>query len=1335
MKPIKALFFSATLINSSAQALMIDDMQSTSGWSAHSQTGNTAASAAKLLSDGSTVRFTCDYSALPNDGTFQRCFWDKSYPNINLSAANAIKIHLSIDNPKPVSWITTYAHLPATDGSQQWYGWGKSATSGAQDFVLPFAEIAADAAYPLGSFSALSTIRFSPVRAAGAWTGSDSVTNFDVASIEAINIPIAMIMGGGSGYDDKITGILDRYDLQYVKVNPGKLVPQSPANPLNPLGGTSVIITNNNYLTVDQANDVADYISASGAKYIDFGPQAVVQLQNGSWVSNGRLADTIGLNLTADWTKVSNVTGISFNASDATALGLPQVVPMSYSEVWPLRYINSGASELTSPLAYWISNGSVSATPALYGNSHTMYFDKYLVTNYNLLDDDHLVLAMIMKLSPGLSASILNNIFNHFGSYSSFSTADSDIQVKLGSIIAGAPKAAAQQSLSGAETDYGNAQNASSVFDQLSLLLSARKKLTDAYSLIAHSKQDSEVRALWVHSGVGPYPGDWAQSIQKAKGFGFTHVAVNVARGANVVYPSQYSCASFADLTANNLCFEKDSEWQSALSANPQNTTLVDPLASGVVEAHNRGLKFVAWKVDFSWAFSTAPYANWWRNNSGISQKDSSGNALNVPSPCSQTARNMDFNILKEVATNYSVDGIQLDYIRFIQQDASYDDSCKTGFNAYLTNNGQGALATQCLAASAWPSSSYVGSVSKIDACVNAFSNYRVSVITDHVKRIRDMIDQVNAVPVAGKPHIELSADVFPAADSATTVAQDWPSWANAGWLDRAFPMTYSATLTDFESSVNSAANRVKNAAGTGTTIPLHFGLGGYLTTADGLIAQIDWLRNSYELGNQGFSFFNYTSDAADNVLPLIAKAVMALDSDSDGVRDEIDNCPTVANSDQADSDHNGIGDACDTKSQTITVTTAAPTNAAYGSPFNVAATASSGLTVNISANGGCSINGNTVTMTSGSTACALYYDQAGDSTYRPAPELTSTTSASKASQTINITTAAPMSASYGSSFSVGAAASSGLNITYSTLGGCSNISNVVTITSGSTPCTVNYDQAGDSNYAAAPRLTNTTGVSKAPQTISVTTPAPSTAGYGSSFTVAATASSGLPVAITVTGGCSISGNTVTITSTSTGCTTKYNQAGDGNYVVAPQITNPTSATKGTQIITVTQPAPASAVYKSSFTVAATANSNLAVSISVSGGCSRSGNAITMSSGTNSCIVKYDRAATTNYNAATQVTNLVNALKLGQTITVTTAAPSRANKGGSFSVAASTDATSLSVAVAATPSTVCSYSSPAKKVTIKTAASSGSQCTTTFSQAGNSNYSMATPVTNTTTVN
>ena len=44
----------------------------------------------------------------------------------------------------------------------------------------------------------------------------------------------------------------------------------------------------------------------------------------------------------------------------------------------------------------------------------------------------------------------------------------------------------------------------------------------------------------------------------------------------------------------------------------------------------------------------------------------------------------------------------------------------------------------------------------------------------------------------------------------------------------------------------------------------------------------------------------------------LVNPSVVPTDSDQDGIADTADDCPSVANPDQADRDHNGIGDACD---------------------------------------------------------------------------------------------------------------------------------------------------------------------------------------------------------------------------------------------------------------------------------------------------------------------------------------------------------------------------------------------------------------------------------------
>jgi hypothetical protein len=80
------------------------------------------------------------------------------------------------------------------------------------------------------------------------------------------------------------------------------------------------------------------------------------------------------------------------------------------------------------------------------------------------------------------------------------------------------------------------------------------------------------------------------------------------------------------------------------------------------------------------------------------------------------------------------------------------------------------------------------------------------------------------------------------------------------------------------------------------------------------------------------------------------------------------------------------------------------------------------------------------------------------------------------------------------------------------------------------------------------------------------------------------------------------------------------------------------------QTITFTTNPPASATYKSSFTVAATGGaSGNAVTFTSSGSCSNSGASYTMTSGTGTCSVIANQAGNSTYAVAAQVTKTVNA--------------------------------------------------------------------------------------------
>ena len=334
-------------------------------------------------------------------------------------------------------------------------------------------------------------------------------------------------------------------------------------------------------------------------------------------------------------------------------------------------------------------------------------------------------------------------------------------------------------------------------------------------------------------------------------------------------------------------------------------------------------------------------------------------------------------------------------------------------------------------------------------------------------------------------------------------------------------------------------------------------------------------------------------------------------------------------------------------------MTTHAPASASFNQQFTVAATGGgSGNAVTFSSSGACSNSGATFTITSATGTCSVKYDQAGDSNYNAAPQVTETVSVGKTDQTITVTTHAPASAVFNTSFTVAATGGgSGNPVTFSSAGSCTNVGATFTMTSGTGTCTVKYDQAGDANYNAAPQVTETVNAQKADQTINVTTHAPASAAYNSSFSVAATAPGG-SVSFSSSGSCTNTAASFTITSGSGTCSVKYDQAGDANYNAAPQVTETVNAQKANQTIIVTLHAPASAVYNTGFSVAASGGgSGNAVTFSSAGSCSNTGDSFTMTSGTGTCTVKYDQAGDANYNAAPQVTETVNAQKASQTIT------------------------------------------------------------------------------------
>ena len=360
--------------------------------------------------------------------------------------------------------------------------------------------------------------------------------------------------------------------------------------------------------------------------------------------------------------------------------------------------------------------------------------------------------------------------------------------------------------------------------------------------------------------------------------------------------------------------------------------------------------------------------------------------------------------------------------------------------------------------------------------------------------------------------------------------------------------------------------------------------------------------------------------------------------------------------------------------------------------------------------------------------SCVVHYNQAGDPSYNAAPEVTSTTTATLANQTITVTTAAPGSAAYGATFPVAATASSTLAVAITTTGGCSFSAGTVTMTSGAVSCVVHYNQACNPSYNAAPEVTSTTTATKASLTITFA-PLANRKMKQSPFNVTATASSGLTVtfttattAVCISGGAN--GATITLIATGT-CTVSAHQIGDNNYSAALDVNQSFTVGNGKTDQTIAfSTLPDRTMVQSPFQVSATASSGLTVkftttttSVCTSGG--TGGATITLiAAGT--CTVQADQAGGAAFNPAPPVPQSFTVTKVNQTIIFGNLANRRLAQSP-FGVSA-TASSGLTVIFTTTTPTVCT-SGGKNGATIRLVAVG--TCTVRADQPGSSIYNPA----------
>lgn len=359
------------------------------------------------------------------------------------------------------------------------------------------------------------------------------------------------------------------------------------------------------------------------------------------------------------------------------------------------------------------------------------------------------------------------------------------------------------------------------VYDEaIATARAGRAVLSEAYHR-SHTNIAREGRAVWNHSGLGAYPGDWERSAKELADAGINMLIPNMAWAGVAHYPSEFL---------------------------PPSETLIrhgDQVLQCVQAAHRYGLEVHIWKI--TWNLEGAPreFVENMRE-AGRTQVSATGEPLNWLCPSHPENVKLELNVLLEIVENYDIDGVQLDYIRYPGAHACYCEECRKRF----------VLATKTQI-DTWPTAVASGEHK------NAWTGWRVQQITRLVRLLHKRARQI-------KPNIKISAAVFGGYPACvTSIGQDWVAWANAGYLDFVCPMNYTEDTIYFTDLLETQLSLLPK----GFTI--YPGIGATATnsilTADAVIGQIYLSRF---LGAAGWTIFDYSLDISDTVLPAIGMGI-----------------------------------------------------------------------------------------------------------------------------------------------------------------------------------------------------------------------------------------------------------------------------------------------------------------------------------------------------------------------------------------------------------------------------------------------------------------------------
>jgi len=502
--------------------------------------------------------------------------------------------------------------------------------------------------------------------------------------------------------------------------------------------------------------------------------------------------------------------------------GVPETILQSSPNLFLVKPV-AGASQV---LAWWEDRaGRRMPEPAWLSSRHGFWMTHVLLADGDSDGKGQLLLALAGACDPSLWRVAAEHKLAAARQVGPFhGAASAAVQArKVDDAARRAVVLATVRTASAAEAEAVRALGEGRGFAAWDQAAKLKQQLELAYGWM-QTPRAGEIRAIWDHSGMGLYPGDWGRTCQMLKTNGFSDLFLCVGGLGFSNYRSGV-------LPPSRIYLEQG-----------------DQLAACLAAAKPRGLRVHAWLFCFCAEQATEDrMAVFRKKNWLLSGED--GRERRWLDPAAGEVRGLLAQAAREIATRYAVDGVHLDFVRYPDLPGSLGPVQRARYEAAVGRHFP-----------AWPAEVHSGGSERV-----AFLRWRCDQLTDFVSEIRTTLRRE-------APGKLLTAAVYGKYPSCVdAVGQDWQAWLRQGYVDYLVPMDYTEDAAKFKELLD-GQTATRN-------LRRHMLPGLGVTAAESRLdaAQvIDQIKAARAAGCPGFALFDLNTHLEREIIPVLKAGVLA---------------------------------------------------------------------------------------------------------------------------------------------------------------------------------------------------------------------------------------------------------------------------------------------------------------------------------------------------------------------------------------------------------------------------------------------------------------------------